>query len=140
MWVLYAFLAAISAALVTILGKAGLKDLDVTLATTIRAIIMAVFLVLVSLGLKKFGGFSLQVLGSKDWVLIILAGIAGAASWLFYFAALKYGLASKVAAIDRLSIVFIVVLSAIFLGETLGWKTFFGALLIAGGALLITLK
>ncbi|MAF59498.1 MAG: EamA family transporter [Candidatus Pacebacteria bacterium] len=140
MWLFYAFLSAIAAAAVAIFAKLGLEDLDSTLATTIRAIIMAGFLVLVSVFLKKFDGFSLTSLGSKEWLLIFAAGIAGALSWLFYFFALKAGIATGVVAIDRLSIVFVVFLAALFLGETLGWQAVVGALLMVGGALLITLR
>ena len=140
MWLLYAFFSALGAALVAIFAKLGLQNIDSTLATTIRAIIMASFLVIVSFFLKKFDGFSLTSFGSKEWLLIVLAGIAGALSWLFYFFALKMGNATGVVAIDRLSVVFVVVLAALFLGEGFGWKVVLGALLMAGGALLITLK
>lgn len=137
---LFAFLSAISAALVAIFGKLGLKTLDSTLATTIRSIIMAVFLVLTSLALKKFGGFLSGAAGFKEWLFIFFAGIAGALSWLFYFAALKYGNVSKIVAIDRLSLVFVVIFAAMFLGETVGWRAAAGATLMVGGAILITLK
>ncbi|MDP3769731.1 MAG: EamA family transporter [bacterium] len=140
MWFFYALLSAMSAALVAIFGKLGLGAIDSTLATTIRAIIMAVFLVAVSLALKKFQGFTPSSLATRDWLLIAAAGIAGALSWLFYIAALKLGLASRVAAIDRLSIVFVIFLAALFLGESLTWKSAIGALAIAGGAVLITIK
>lgn len=123
-----------------IFAKLGLKDVDSTLATTVRAIIMAGFLILVSFFLKKFQGFSINSFSSKDWMLIALSGVAGALSWLFYFFALKYGLASRVAAIDRLSIVFVIVLAGLFLGETFGWKAGLGAILMAAGAILITIK
>jgi len=139
MWLLYAFLSALMAALVAIFAKLGLQNLDSTLATTIRAIIMAGFLVIVSVFLKKFDGFSIIGLGSREWLLILAAGIAGALSWLFYFFALKTGQATGVVAIDRLSIVFVVLLAALFLGEALGWKALLGALLMVAGALLITL-
>lgn len=140
MWLLYAFLSAITAALVAIFGKLGLKNVDATLGTTIRSLIMAGFLVLVSVFLKKFEGFSLQSLSAKDWMWIVFAGVAGALSWLFYFIALKTGSVSKVVAIDRLSLVFALALAALVLGETLGWKTILGAILMVGGAILISLK
>lgn len=140
MWLLYAFLSAITASLVAIFGKLGLQSIDPTLATTIRSIIMAGFLVVVSVFLRKFEGFSFSSFSGRDWLFIALAGLAGALSWLFYFLALKIGLASRVVAIDRLSVVFVVVLAALFLGESFGWKTALGALLMAGGAILITLK
>lgn len=140
MWIFYAFLSAISAALVAIFGKLGLKTLDSTLATTIRSIIMALFLLLVSLSLKKFHDFNISSLSSRDWILIILAGIAGALSWLFYFFALKNGPATSVVSIDRLSIVFVVILATLFLGETFSWKIGLGALFMTIGAILISLK
>lgn len=140
MWLVYAFLSSITAALVAIFAKIGLQEVDSTLATTIRSVIMAVFLFAVSFFLKKFEGFSLSSLGGKDWLLIVLAGVSGALSWLFYFLALKYGFATKVVAIDRLSIVFVVILAAAFLGETIGWKLAMGAVLMVLGAILISLK
>src|SRR3989344_8050811 len=100
---------------------------------------MAGFLILTSLFLKKFQGFSFNSFGSRDWFLIVLAGVSGALSWLFYFFALKLGLASKVAAVDRLSIIFVIGLAALFLGEAIGWKIAVGAFLMALGAVLITL-
>jgi len=139
MWLLYALLAAFFAALVAIFAKLGLKDIDTTLATTVRALIMAAFLLAVSLLLKKFEGFSLTTFSSKEWLLITLAGLAGALSWLFFFFALKGGEASGVVAIDRLSVIFVVFLAALFLGETLGWQVVLGAVLMSAGAMLITL-
>lgn len=139
MWIIYAALSSIFAALVAIFGKLGLKNIDSTLATTVRSIIMALFLVLVSIFFKKFEGFSLHSFSSKEWSLIALAGVAGALSWLFYFLALKIGVVSKVAAIDRMSILLVVIFAAFFLGETFSWKTFGGALCMILGAILITL-
>ena len=140
MWLFYAFLSAAFAALVAIFGKLGLKSVDSTLATTIRSIIMAIFLFAVALTMRKFDGFSFNTLSGRDWILIILSGVAGALSWLFYFFALKYGVAGKVVAIDRLSIIFVILLAALFLGEGLTWRSIAGSILIAGGAYLITLK
>lgn len=140
MYLFYAFLSAIFAALVAIFGKLGLKGIDSTLATTVRSIIMAGFLVLVSLSLKKFEGFSADSFSVKDWWLISLAGISGAISWLFYFYALKLGPAGQVAAVDRTSLVFVVILAALFLGESFGIKVALGVVLMVAGAILITLK
>lgn len=140
MWVFYAFLSAITAAAVAILGKLGLKGVDSTLATTVRSMVMAVFLISVSGLLGKFQGFTAASFSQKDWILIVLSGIAGATSWLFYFLALKSGLATHVAAIDRLSLVFVVILSGIFLGESMTVKVIGGAILMVLGVLLITWK
>ncbi|MFA4872311.1 MAG: EamA family transporter [Patescibacteria group bacterium] len=140
MWLLFAFLSAVTAAAVAIFGKLGLKNLDSTLATTIRSMVMALFLLLVSFSLGKWRQFSAGSIAGKDWLLIVLSGVAGALSWLFYFFALKSGDASKVVAIDRLSILFVIVFAVIFLGETLGWKQALGAILMAAGAILITMR
>ena len=139
-WIFYAFLSAGFAGLVAIFGKVGIQNIDSTLATTVRAIIMAIFLLVVSLTIGKFKDFTLTSFTGKEWMFITLAGIAGALSWLFYFFALKNGPAGAVSAIDRTSIIFVVVLAALFLGESLGWKAAVGALLVAFGAYLITLK
>lgn len=140
MWIAYAFLSAFFASLVAIFGKIGLKGIDSTLATTVRAFIMAIFLGLVALAFKKFQGFALSSFTGKEWLMISLSGIAGALSWLFYFFALKNGNATAVSAIDRTSIIFVAVLAALFLGESFGWKTGLGVVLIASGIYLITLK
>ena len=137
MWVVYALLSALFAALVAILGKIGVKDVDTTLATAVRAVVMAVFLVSAALILGK-GGL-LEQLTSRPLLFIVLSGLAGAISWLFYFLALKEGSASGVAALDRLSVVFVVILAALFLAEKLTWLKIGGALLLTLGAILITL-
>lgn len=139
MWLVVALLSAFSAALVAIFGKIGLKNLDSTLATTIRSIIMALFLIIISLSLGKFKGFDLQSLSGKDWFWITMAGVAGASSWLFYFWALKLTTATKVVVIDRLSLVFVIILAGIFLSEAISWKTVLGAILMISGAIMISL-
>lgn len=140
MWIAFAFLSAFTAALVAIFAKLGLKNIDVTLATTVRAIIMGVFLIMVAIVLRKFDGFTLASFSVREWTLITLSGVAGALSWLFYFFALKTGTASQVVAIDKLSVVFVVILAVIFLGEVLTWKTALGAAFMATGAILMVLK
>jgi len=140
MYILFALLSAITASLVAIFGKLGLKNVDPTLATTVRSLIMASFLIIFSLFLKKFNDFSLNVFTLKDWILIILAGISGALSWLFYFWALKFGPASHVAVLDRLSLVFVILFSALILKEAFNLKVFLGMILIVLGAILIVLK
>lgn len=140
MWVIYALLSAVTAALVAIFAKLGLREVDPTLATTLRSIIMTVFLLVLAVMLGKFEKFEWSAVSGKDWGLLVLAGVAGALSWLFYFAALRQGVASAVVAIDRLSIVFVILLAAAFLSETLSWRTGLGATLMVAGAMLISLK
>ena len=136
-WIIFALLSALTAALVTILGKIGLSNVDPVLATTIRAIIMAIFLVLVSLALGKFQ--LIKAIETNFLFFIVLSGIFGALSWLFYFIALKYGVTSIVAAIDRLSIVFILIFSVLFLAESLSFKIIFGIILIVIGSILLVI-
>ncbi len=137
-WILYAILSAVFASLVSIFGKVGLKNVDSTLATTVRSVIMAGFLVLTSLALGKYK--ALSTIDGKTLLFIGLSGIAGATSWLFYFFSLKHGPTGGVAALDRLSIVFVVILAALFLGEGITWKTGVGSALIFSGAILFALK
>ena len=137
-WIIYALLSAIFAAAVAILAKIGLKGVDSTLATTVRSVVMAVFLVGMALILNKAP--LLKTLDSRMLTFIIASGIAGALSWLFYFFALQNGPAGAVSGIDRLSVVFVVILAALFLGEAFTIKTAIGALLIVAGAILLTLK
>lgn len=139
-WLALALLSAFAAALVAIFGKLGLKGVDSTLATTLRAGIMFAFLAAVSIGWGKFKNFSFADLSRRDWWLIFLSAIAGALSWLFYFFALKIGPAGKVAVVDRLSLVFVVLMAAVFLGERLNFYAVVGTLLIVAGAILFTLK
>lgn len=134
-WIIFALLSAITAALVAIFGKIGVSGIDSTLATTIRAIIMALFLVIVSFSLGKFE--LLKTINNKALVFIILAGISGALSWLFYFFALKLGPASGVAALDRLSVVFVLIFSILFLAEKLSLYKLLGAILITIGTILM---
>ncbi len=137
-WIFFAILSAISAALVAIFGKIGIKDLDTTLATTIRSIVMAGVLVITSLALNKF--HLVGEVSNKALTFIFFSGLAGALSWLFYFQALKTGPTAAVASLDRLSVVFVLILAALFLGEGLTWKSGLGASLITLGAILMTLK
>lgn len=137
-WIVFALFSAVSAALVAIFGKIGIANVDSTLATSVRAVIMALFLFFVSLSLGKLK--LLNTINSKALLFIILSGIAGALSWLFYFFALKKGPAAGVASLDRLSVVFVLILAALFLGEKITLKTGLGAIFISIGAILMSLK
>lgn len=140
MWMLYAFLSAITAALVAIFAKAGLNRIDSTLATTLRSIIMALFLILFALVTGKLSNLKQAAVTANEWLLLTCAGISGALSWLFYFVAIRNGNVSAVVAIDRLSLVFVVVLAAILFKEALSWRTGLGVIFMVVGALLISLK
>jgi transporter family protein len=134
LWILLGFLSALFAALVAIFGKIGVKNIDTTLATTVRAVIMALFLIIVSLILGKQSLIS--QINSKAMLFIVLSGIAGALSWLSYFLALKIGEVKGVAVLDRFSVVLAILLAALFLGESITVKNWIGMILITAGLLL----
>lgn len=135
MWVLFAMLAAFTAAIVTILSKAGLKDLDSSLAFAIESVLIVIVSWMVVFVQNNSGGMA--QINTKVWVFLISAGIITALSSLFTFRALKLGNASAVSPLERLSLVFAVIFGAVFLKEKLTWQVIVGALLMAGGALLI---
>ncbi len=137
-WIIFAIFSAIFAALVAIFGKIGLSSIDSTLASTIRALIMSVFLVIIAWATGKF--HLVNTIGSRAFYFIVLSGLAGALSWLFYFFALKIGPAPGVVAVDRLSVVFVIIFAVLFLGDKLTWLSGLGALLITAGAILMVLK
>jgi transporter family protein len=138
MWIIYGLLSALGAAGVVILAKFGVNKLDTTLATTVRSVVMAVFLVSFALFFGK--AKLLHTIDNKALIFIIFSGISGALSWLFYFLALKTGPATGVVAVDKLSVVFVLILAVLFLGEQLTWKTGLGALLISAGAIFMSLR
>ncbi|WKV51917.1 EamA family transporter [Dickeya fangzhongdai] len=138
-WLLYALLSALCAALVALFGKIGLQQLDANTATAIRAVVMALFLVGVVVAQGKTSLFGSVLANHKAMVFIVLSGVAGALSWLFYFMALKSGTVAQVAPIDKLSVVFAVILAALLLGEKVSLLAGVGVALISAGALLVAL-
>jgi len=137
-WFLLTALSALFAALVAIFAKVGLQGVDSTVGTAARAIIMTLFIVIFVISIGK--GPQLTQFTSKDMGFIILSGIAGALSWLFYFAALKSADASKVAPVDRASVLIVMVLAALFLGEKITLKIATAGVLIFIGLLLLAIK
>ncbi len=136
MWILYGLLAAFFAALMTLTAKIGLKNIDPTFATGVRSGIMFLFMLGVLTATQKWKNFS--QLEGRAWVLIVLAGVFGALSWLFYFIGLRDVSASKLAALDRLSLPLIVLGSTLFLAEKATWPLIGGSVLVTAGALLMT--
>lgn len=134
-WFVLALLSAFFAALVSIFAKVGLQAVDANVATAVRAIVMMLFIVIFVVSIGK--GHQLMQMNSKDMGFIILSGIAGALSWLFYFAALKLTDASKVAPLDRASVLLVIIMSAVFLGEKITLKTAAAGFLIFVGVLLL---
>jgi transporter family protein len=135
-WVVYALLAAVFAALVAILGKVGISGIDTTAATAIRAVVMAGFLVAITIALGKAG--AVKEVSGRALTFIVLSGVAGALSWLAYFFALRHGPVVGVAALDRLSVAFVLLLAIAFLGEPFSWRGVLGVALVVSGSILLT--
>lgn len=137
-WVFYALLSAIFAALTALLAKIGTTGINSNLATAIRTLVILV----ITWGIVFATGVTHQLhdLTKKNLLFLILSGIATGLSWLFYFKALQLGELSKVAPIDKLSVVFAVVLGFLFLHEQPTWQTITGTLLIAGGSLVLLIR
>lgn len=138
-WLVYALLSAVTAALVAIFGKIGLQHLDANTATAIRAVVMALFLVGVVVIQGKLSLISTILADKKALAFIVLSGVAGALSWLFYFMAIKTGDVSRVAPIDKLSVVFAVLLAVVLFGEKVSLISGLGVALITAGALMVAL-
>jgi transporter family protein len=136
-WLIFALLSAFSAAFVAIFGKIGVEDIDPTAATIVRAVIMLGVVFVIGLFTGRLPDIS--AIDRKTFSYILLSGIAGGLSWIFYFIALRMGRASMVAPIDRLSMVFTVVLAALILGENITRGIAVGTILMVIGAILIVL-
>lgn len=137
MYLLFALLSAFFGGLVALFGKLGVARVDSTLATTVRAAIMFFFFLVAATVLGKWRGLS--SIDARAWQFLVFSGLAGAFSWFFYFLALKLGPASRVAALDRLSLVFAVLFAVFFLKETISFWGWIGVLLMSIGAVLLTL-
>ncbi|HWQ12566.1 MAG TPA: EamA family transporter [Roseiflexaceae bacterium] len=138
-WVALGLIAALGAAGVTIFGSIGLEKVPSALATTLRAVVMAAMLIAVTLATGQLQALwrGESSVDRRAWLFIVLAALSGAISWLAYFAALRSGLASRVAALDRLSVAFVFVLGVLVLGEQHTWRGWLGLVLLVGGIYLV---
>ena len=137
MWAIFAILSAIFAALTSILAKVGIEGVNSNLATAVRTIVvvlMAWFMVFVTGNQNGIVDIS-----KKNWIFLILSGLATGVSWLCYYKALQLGEVSKVVPIDKLSIVITIILAFIFLGEQITLKTLIGCCLIIVGTFVMIL-
>ncbi|OGV70971.1 MAG: transporter [Lentisphaerae bacterium RIFOXYB12_FULL_65_16] len=137
-WFYWALLSAVFAALTAIFAKVGIRGVDSDLATLVRTLIITVVLSsFVWFAGKWSNPFALP---SKTWIFLTLSGLATGASWVCYFRALQVGEASKVAPVDKLSLVLVVIFAFAFLGERPSLREWCGILLVAGGVLVLALK
>ena len=137
MWFVFALGSALFAALTSILAKVGIEGVNSTLATAIRTVVVLamswgmVFLTKAQSGISE--------ISRRSWIFLILSGLATGASWLFYYRALQLGEVSKVAPIDKMSIVITLVLAFVFLHEQFTAKSLIGAILLTAGTLVMVL-
>ena len=137
MWMIFAVLSAVFAALTAILAKVGIEGVNSNLATAIRTIVVVimacgmVFLTHAQNGLAE--------ISKKSWIFLILSGLATGVSWLCYYKALQMGDASKVVPIDKLSVVITLILAFVFLHEQFTAKSLIGCILIGAGTLIMVL-
>jgi transporter family protein len=137
MWIIYALLSALFAALVSILAKIGIENVNSNLATAIRTVVVLALAWGVVFATGKHS--EITAIGNKSWLFLILSGIATGISWLFYYKALQIGEASKVMPVDKFSLVFGIFLAFIILKETVTLKTIIGGVLITIGTLVLVL-
>ncbi len=136
-WIYYALASAFFAALTAIFGKLGVTDLNSDLATFIRTIVILLMCTLI-ISMRNEWQYPATI-GGKNWVFLILSGIATGASWLCYYRALQLGPVSKVAPVDKLSVAIAIVLAVLVLGEKLTWTAALGATLIVAGSIVLVL-
>lgn len=137
MWLLFAILSSVFAALTTILAKVGIDGVDSNLGTAIRTFVVLIMAWTMVFITGSENGIS--SISKKSWLFLILSGLATGASWLCYYKALQTGDVSKVAPIDKMSIVLTLILAFIFLGEKFTAKSLIGTLLLTAGTLFMVL-
>ena len=137
MWLIFAVLSSVFAALTSILAKIGIDGVNSNLATAIRTVVVVVMAwVMVFLTNTQF---QIVNISKRSWIFLILSGLATGASWLCYYKALQTGDASKVVPIDKFSVVITLVLAFIFLHEQVTFKSVIGCVLIGAGTLIMVL-
>jgi transporter family protein len=134
-WIIWALLSALFAAGTAVLAKVGIEGVDANIATAVRTSVIVVFTWLVAYLFSPSHAFAVPP--RRALTFLVLSGLATGLSWLCYFRALQLGPASRVAPIDKLSVVLVIIFGAVFLGEKLTWGTGVGGLLIAAGAIAV---
>lgn len=137
MWLVFALLSAFFAALTSILAKAGIDGVGSNLATAIRTVVVVAMSWLMVFVTNEQTGIA--NISRKSWLFLILSGLATGASWLCYYRALKIGDVTKVVPIDKLSVVFTMIMAFVFLHEEFNAKSVIGILLLTAGTLVMVL-
>ena len=134
-WISWALLSAFFAGVTAVLAKVGVAGVDSNLATAVRTTVVLVFTWAIALATNPLT--SLRQLSNRTLAFLVFSGVATGLSWLCYFRALQLGQASRVAPVDKLSVVFAIGLAAIVLGERLSWHHYLGGALIVAGAIVL---
>lgn len=131
MWLIFALLSAVFAALTSILAKIGIDGVNSNLATAIRTVVVLAM----ACGMVFLTGAQngIAAIGKRSWLFLILSGLATGASWLCYYKALQIGEASKVVPVDKMSVVITMLMAFVFLNEKLTVKSIIGVILITAG-------
>jgi len=137
MYIIYALLGAVMASAGTIFAKLGLKGIDPNFLTAIRGIVMALIVTIAALSFGKFSITTLHSLSGKQWVFVILSGVGGALSWIFFYHALATGPTVAVTVIDKLSIVLTAILATVVLAEGITIQMIIGLVFVFTGTLLV---
>lgn len=135
MWLVFAILSSLFAAMTSIFAKVGIENINSNLATAIRTIVVLI----ISWGIVFVtgSGKGIAEIGKRSWIFLIFSGIATGASWLCYYKALQIGDVSKVVPIDKLSLVFTIVMAFVFLHEQISFKIIIGTVFIVTGTLIM---
>lgn len=137
MWLVFAILSSVFAALTSILAKVGIEGVGSNLATAIRTCIVVVMSWIMVFITNQQGGIS--EISKRSWIFLILSGLATGLSWICYYRALQTGEASKVVPIDKMSVVLTLILAFVFLHESFTWKSIVGCILITAGTVFMVL-
>ena len=139
-WIYWALLSAFFAGLTAVLAKIGVTGVDSNLATAVRTTVVLVFSWSMAFSAKANVMAALSRLSHRTWIFLVLSGIATGLSWLCYFRALQLGEASRVAPVDKLSVVFAIVFAAVLLHEKLSWQQWVGGSFVVTGAVILAVK
>lgn len=137
-WLVWALFSAFFAGITAVLAKTGMENVNSHVATAVRTVVVLIFTWILALSVAPFS--AVLELSRRNWTFLILSGLATGLSWLCYFRALQLGEASRVAPVDKLSVVFAVGLAMVFLKEKLSWNQSVGIALILAGVILTAWK
>ena len=139
-WIFWALLSAFFAGLTAVLAKIGVTGVDSNLATAVRTTVVLLFTWSIAFCVNLNATAALSKLSHRAWIFLVLSGLATGLSWLCYFRALQLGAASRVAPVDKLSVVFAILFAAVLLREKVGWQQWVGGSFVVVGAVILAIK